>query len=154
MSVGPCVSSARVAIVLTMVLIANGSCDRSAVAPTPPVPAKANLTGRWVGRLDSSTGGPEGLGDWSRLVLTLQPNGGGDLVTNDGQRFSITNVVDSTSQQRVLQLVLPPHDSCVSVVLVIRSVQVDKSSAIQGFSGSVSGRWCNTLVNTFTFAKG
>lgn len=151
MSVGCSVRSARGAVLLTIVVLANGSCGQSAVAPSPPNPAEANLAGRWVGSLGSSSGGPTGLGDWSRLSLTLQPSGGDELVTNDGQHYSINDTV--RTGQRMLDLALTPHDSCVSVSLVITSVHVDNAGAIQGFSGSVSGRWCNTLVNTFAFAK-
>ena len=115
-------------------------------------PTAANLAGSWLGSLRSTGAGPIGLGDWSRLRLTLQPSGGDELVTNDGQRFSINDTV--LGDQRILGLVLAPHDSCVSDSLVITSVQVDNAGATQAFSGSMSGRWCNTLVGTFTFTKG
>lgn len=152
MPVDPCLYSARVAVLLALVLPASGSCQQSPVAASPPSPPEANLAGHWVGTLGSSSAGPTGLGDWSRLSLTLQTSGGDELVTNDGQRFSINDTV--LSGQRTLDLALTSHDSCVSVSLVIKSIQVDNAGAIQGFSGSLSGRWCNTLDNTFTFAKG
>jgi hypothetical protein len=152
MSVGRSVCSAPLVILLTMVGLTSGSCQQSAVAPTPPSPTAANLAGSWLGSLRSTGAGPIGLGDWSRLRLTLQPSGGDELVTNDGQRFSINDTV--LGDQRILGLVLTPHDSCVSVSLVITSVQVDNAGATQAFSGSMSGRWCNTLVGTFTFTKG
>ena len=135
--------------ILTIAIAALDACGHSPMAPSP---TQVSLAGRWVGGLSASVGGPTGLGDWSRLVLTLQPSGGDELVTNDGQHLSIDDTV--RSGQRILDVALQPHDSCDSVGLVIQSVEVDDAGSVDGFSGSLSGRWCNTLVDTFTFKKG
>src|SRR5256885_8653582 len=132
-----------------MAVVANGSCGHSAAAPSP---VQATLTGRWVGALANQFGGPTCLRDWSRIVLNLQPTGENELVTNHGQRFPINDTV--RDGRRILDVVFAPFDSCVPVALLIASIQVNDSGAIEGFSGSVTGRCCNTIVNTFTFTRG
>src|SRR5438093_8311438 len=132
-----------------MAVVADGSCGHSGVAPSP---VQATLTGRWVGALANQFGGPTCLGDWSRIVLNLQPTGENELVTSDGQRFPINDTV--RDGQRTLDVVFAPFDSCVSVVLVVASIRINDAAAIEGFSGSVTGRCCNTIVNTFTVTRG
>jgi hypothetical protein len=53
-----------------------------------------------------------------------------------------------------LEVLFTPFDSCVSVRLVIKSIQVNAVGAIEAFSGSAGGRCCNTIMNNFTFTRG
>jgi hypothetical protein len=137
-------------MLLVLATLALGSCDHG--SPAAPTPVDATLTGRWIGTRADQFGGPTCLGDWSHVVLNLQGIGGNELVTNDGQKFPINDSV--RSGQRILDVVFTPFDSCVSVALVIKSIQVNDAGTIEGFSGLATGRCCNTIVNNFTFAKG
>jgi hypothetical protein len=97
------------------------------------------------------------MGDCSSVVLTLDGQGGGQLVTRDGKQFSVTETVESPGPSarpnRLIRVVLTADVSpgCASVSFRIDSVEA--SSVVTSFSGSVFGRCCNTLAGTFQFHK-
>lgn len=142
--------SVRLGIAL-IILCTSISCDHS--APTQPTPTEVSLAGRWIGSLTNPVGSrPSSLGDWTVLMLNLESDGAGELVTNDGQHFPVVSRPGSAGT-RLLDVVFTPSSLCTGVTLAITSVHLDGSGGATSFSGSISGRCPNTLINDFTFMK-
>jgi len=121
--------------------------------PAQPSPTQPVFAGRWTGSLTDPNGSrPCCLGDWSVLVLNLQASGDGELVTNDGQHYSLVSRTNDAGV-RLLDLMFTPSSQCEGVTLAIMAVQVNSAGSVSGFTGSITGRCANTLINTFTFFK-
>jgi hypothetical protein len=131
-----------VAIAAMAICLAAGCKD----SPTEPLQA-SSLTGTWsAGHLALC------VGDWSSVRLELTQSGtdlSGSLTTHDGQVFPVAGSFSNETGSIGLTI----GGDCPSVGFAISHVEHDGSGSVTRFSGQLTGRCCNTVIQQYELVR-
>jgi hypothetical protein len=125
--------------------ICLAGCDVS----SPSRPSQVPLAGRWLGALTQRR---PCVGDWTRIVLTLQPDGAGEIVTNDGAHFALSEVVENGVRRLDARLPSGPGE-CSIVSFVVSFIERDRAGTPTAFSGLMTGSCCGTIYASYRLTK-
>jgi hypothetical protein len=134
-------------LIASLVLSAALACASCSGNP-PAAPTTGSLVGRWVSALAERA---PCVGDWSRFEVTLTGDTG-ELVTRDGARFSVAQVVENGVRR--LDVTLPPGPGeCQTLSFTVASVERDGTGLVTAFSGQATGRCCGTIAASYRMVR-